>query len=167
MGKPITETEVAEMYRLREQGWGWRSIGKALGRDPKVVRLHLDPKARERQRNRNNRWKIENPNRHRENAERWRRENPDRAAAKDALKEARNRGAQLPNGWTSAAIIRSTQPIYRIAREITELTGRKHCVCHIVPPSRGGLHARSNLRVRPVWALPTASTNGGSTGRSA
>jgi 5-methylcytosine-specific restriction endonuclease McrA len=79
----------------------------------------------------------------------WRREyqkkHPDKMAAKTRLRDARK--LQAMPSWANKRFIRD---MYMIARLVTEATGVKHQVDHIVPlrsPVVCGLHVEDNLQV--------------------
>lgn len=77
----------------------------------------------------------------------YRIKNLDLMAAWAAWNSARSRGARVPEGVAIADVVKATIPLYRKARELSEVTGTRHEVDHIIPINRGGLHAPENLQV--------------------
>jgi hypothetical protein len=80
----------------------------------------------------------------RANVRRWRQRYPEKQAAASAVKRAR-RLALTPALTTLEA--ESIREIYRMARQLTKITGKQYHVDHVYPLARGGLHHPANLQV--------------------
>lgn len=79
------------------------------------------------------------------------RKNPERLAVHNHL-GAKRRASQL-QATPSWADLESIKVFYKRAQELTNMTGVKHSVDHIIPLSGGavcGLHVANNLRVIPL-----------------
>jgi len=90
-------------------------------------------------------WFQANPERNAANGKAWRKANRD----KDAAVSAKRRAAKLERTVPWADLV-SIQAIYSEAKRLTETTGVKHHVDHVIPLQGelvSGLHVESNLQV--------------------
>lgn len=135
----------AERYRARLEAY--------FGRDD----------VKERARETTRRWAAENPERKREMDRRFAQENPALVTSYKAKRRAKERQATPP--WLTESHESEMRAIYAEARKLTDSTGERHEVDHIVPlqgKTVCGLHVPWNLRVltrdennrRPrVWSV--------------
>lgn len=100
---------------------------------------------------RSRKWERENPEKRRETKRKqmraYRAARTDEMAAWAAWNSARSRGATVPEGVAIAEVVKATIPLYRKSRMLSEATGIRHEVDHIVPINRGGIHALENLQI--------------------
>lgn len=105
----------------------------------------------------NRRWRAANPERAREISReadlRYREANPAKAAAWSGYSSAVRRGAAV---WTDEEdhlfpldMVNATVHFYAEAIRLTEETGIRHEVDHIIPICEGGMHRPENLQVLP------------------
>jgi leucyl aminopeptidase (aminopeptidase T) len=139
----------ADPQAANEKSASWRAANKG----------HL--KAAERRRYEANKdkflakvaaWRLANPEKARaanvRKVSRWRQKNKEWHTATQSARRARQLSA-LPK----SADLEAIEAIYAEARRLTESTGVKHSVDHIVPlnnPLVCGLHCEANLRVIPM-----------------
>lgn len=88
----------------------------------------------------------------------WANKNPDRKAARTGLKDARRRGAKLPKGLSSAAVLDLVEPLYAEARRRTDQTEQRYSVGFKVSPESGGSFYPDNLEIKlGFWPGSTKS----------
>ena len=106
------------------------------------ARYHANVK---RERAKSAAWRLANPDRTREHSKTWRHANADRYAAQGGKdRVTREYGLdRVPNNFDFEATI----PFYAKARQLTQETGIKHEVDHILALCLGGMHEASNLQV--------------------
>ena len=98
-------------------------------------------KTPEKEKARVDRWRKNNPEKHREQ---WRRIDKVKSAAKSSAYRCMKRN-QTPDLTLEEQ--RDIIEVYSLARRLTLETGVKHEVDHIIPVSKGGLHHPDNLQV--------------------
>jgi len=102
-----------------------------------IDKYHTPEKTKQRV----DRWRKNNPERH---AEQWRRTPKEKVNAK-ASKYRCSKREQTPDLTEQQK--NDILEVYALARRLTEETGIKHEVDHIIPVSKGGLHHPDNLQV--------------------
>jgi hypothetical protein len=111
----------------------------------RVVRAAYRSEYREEARVRAAKWAVDNRDAARERASKWHRENRDRSCAKRA-----KRRAALLCRTPAWADLDAIARIYVESKRLTEVTGIKHHVDHIIPlqgATVSGLHIAENLQI--------------------
>ena len=88
------------------------------------------------------------PERVKQRIEKWRKENPDRLTVHVATRKAKKLSA-TPS-WANLDAIKE---IYKLAQALTQITGVRYSVDHIIPLQGklvSGLHVENNLQVMPL-----------------
>jgi len=112
--------------------------------------------------NRLKEWRLANPNKNKEAKENWIKKNPDKRKQiaseyqrKNPHVVSRNNANRRSNLDNSILMLHRDQEnimktIYEKSLRISECTGIKHHVDHVIPISRGGYHIHTNLQVLPA-----------------
>jgi len=98
-------------------------------------------------------WREKNPEHSAQYGREWRAENPD----KNRAKTARRRAARIKRTpmWLSSDDYKAIQAMYKEASRMTEATGVKHHVDHVIPLNGrfvSGLHVPDNLQILTAYA---------------
>jgi hypothetical protein len=116
----------------------------------------------ERERKNNTRWKKNNVQKNRENSLKWQRENPKKACDRSKRWHRKNPHVMIAVGAKYRASKKNQTPelskwetetikeIYKSCKRLSDCTGIKFHVDHIIPISKGGIHHPFNLQILPA-----------------
>lgn len=121
----------------KEYARRWRALNK-----DKVAEYNR--RRRECRRQYKRRWREQNPDASRSYLQRWFETNPGKRNEYRAAYEARKKRATVKLTPEQRRLISA---FYAAARMMTQNTGVRHHVDHIIPLSKGGKHHPSNLQV--------------------
>lgn len=109
-----------------------------------------NPEVKERGRQYTAEYRVKNPEKVRAALEKWRVDNVAQVRAYNGTQRAMRR--QAVPGWMTPEHLKQIAAVYTAAHELTDATGVKHVVDHIVPLKNKevcGLHVWWNLRAIP------------------
>jgi hypothetical protein len=96
-------------------------------------------------------WQKDNRERVKELRRVWRENNPEKSYALVAQRRAKRLQAMPP--WLSKKQLEEIQNIYRVCKKVSQTTGKKHHVDHVIPLQGNnvcGLHVPWNLAIIPA-----------------